>query len=108
MIMGVKSNKLVLATGNSGKIRELKELFGALPFELNSLDDFHGIVDVEETGSTFRDNAELKARAFAIQTHQLSLADDSGLAIEALGNAPGVYSARFGGEHSGYDVKIPK
>ena len=106
--MGMRSNILVLGTGNQGKIRELRELFGALPFELKSLEDFGGITDVEETGSTFRDNAELKACGFATQTHQLSLADDSGLEIEALGDAPGVYSARFAGEHSGYDVKIPK
>ena len=106
-MMEMRSNILVLGTGNQGKVRELRELFGALPFELKSLEDFQGITDVEETGSTFRDNAELKARGFAIQTHQLSLADDSGLEVEALGNAPGVYSARFAGEHSSYGVKIP-
>jgi XTP/dITP diphosphohydrolase len=106
--MGMRSNILVLGTGNRGKIRELRELFRTLPLELKSLEDFEGIADVEETASTFRDNAELKARGFAMQTQQLSLADDSGLEIEALGNAPGVYSARFAGEHSGYDVKIPK
>ncbi|HUR97965.1 MAG TPA: RdgB/HAM1 family non-canonical purine NTP pyrophosphatase [Pyrinomonadaceae bacterium] len=106
--MELHSNILVLATGNRGKVRELRELFGDLPLELKSLADFEGIVDVEETGSTFRDNAELKARGFALQTRQLSLADDSGLEIEALGNAPGIYSARFAGEDSGYDVKISK
>ncbi|MEO8573982.1 MAG: RdgB/HAM1 family non-canonical purine NTP pyrophosphatase [Pyrinomonadaceae bacterium] len=106
--MKPQSNILVLATGNAGKIRELRELFAPLPFDLKSLDDFEGIVDVEETASTFRGNAELKAGGFALQTHQLSLADDSGLEVEALGNAPGVYSARFAGEQSGYDVKISK
>ncbi|MEO8043171.1 MAG: RdgB/HAM1 family non-canonical purine NTP pyrophosphatase [Acidobacteriota bacterium] len=100
-------NSLVLATGNPGKTGELKDLFRDVPLELKSLRDFERIVDVEETGSTFRENAKLKARGFAMQTGQLSLADDSGLEIEALGNAPGVHSARFAGT-AGYEVKIPK
>lgn len=75
--------------------------------EVKSLRDFPNIVDVEETGTTFRENAELKARSFAVQTGELSLADDSGLEIEALGNAPGVHSARFAGASTAYDVKIP-
>jgi XTP/dITP diphosphohydrolase len=104
--MDLRSKTLVLGTGNAGKVRELKELLGELPLKLKSLGDFAGILDVEETGSTFRENAELKAVGFAAQTLELSLADDSGLEIAALGNAPGVYSARFGGENSGYDEKI--
>lgn len=106
--MGTPPKGLVLATGNSGKIAELTDLFRDLPFELKSLRDFEQIVDIDETGSTFRENAELKARGFAVQTRHLSLADDSGLEIEALGNAPGVHSARFAGASAGYDVKIPK
>ena len=106
--MGTPPKSLVLATGNSGKIAELTDLFRDLPFELKSLRDFEQIVDIDETGSTFRENAELKARGFAMQTRHLSLADDSGLEIEALGNAPGVHSARFAGASAGYDVKIPK
>lgn len=105
--MGNLTNSLVLATGNSGKLSELRDLFRDLPLELKSLRDFERIVDVRETGSTFRENAELKARGFAMQTGHLSLADDSGLEIEALENAPGVHSARFAGD-AGYDVKIPK
>ena len=99
---------LVLATGNAGKVRELCELFREVPFELKSLRDFADIEDVEETGSTFEENAVLKARGFASQTGHVSLADDSGLEVEALGNAPGVWSARFAGADAGYDVKIPK
>ena len=97
---------LVLATSNAGKVLELRELFGKVPVKLKSLNDFTAICDVEETGSTFYENAVIKARGFAVQTGELSLADDSGLEIEALGNAPGVYSARFAGENTGYDVKI--
>lgn len=105
--MGIHANSLVLATGNAGKISELRDLFRDLPFELKTLRDFDRIVDVDETGSTFRENAELKARGFAVQTGHLSLADDSGLEVEALGNAPGVHSARFAGD-AGYDVKISR
>ncbi len=106
--MNIPPKSLVLATGNAGKIRELTELFRDLPLELKNLRDFEHITDVDETGSTFLENAELKARGFARQTNNLSLADDSGLEIEALGNSPGVYSARFAGQGTGYDVKIPK
>jgi XTP/dITP diphosphohydrolase len=99
---------LVLATGNQGKVRELRDLFRNIPYELKSLRDFEQIRDVDETGSTFEENAILKAQGFAIQTGHFSLADDSGLEVEALGNAPGVLSARFAGSDAGYDVKIAK
>ncbi len=99
---------LLIATRNAGKIRELHGLLGELPIELKSLADFSDVEDVEETGKTFHENAELKASSYARRYGLYSLADDSGLEIEALGNAPGVYSARFAGEDTGYDVKIPK
>jgi len=99
---------LVLATGNAGKVRELTEIFGNVPLELKSLRDYAGINDVEETGSTFVENASLKASGFAIQTGDFALADDSGLEVNALGNAPGVHSARFAGAETGYDIKIER
>lgn len=99
---------VVLATRNKGKTRELREIFGASGIRLYGLDDFGEFPDVDETGSTFRENAELKARDAAIRTGRLSLADDSGLEVEALGNAPGVYSARYAGADAGYDVKIAR
>jgi XTP/dITP diphosphohydrolase len=99
---------LVLATRNGGKVRELREIFSSLPLELKSLCDFDDVIDVEETGSTFVENASLKAAGFAAQTKQFALADDSGLEVEALGNAPGVYSARFAGAGTGYDIKIKR
>ena len=99
---------LVLATSNPGKVSELREMLAELPIQLKDLKAFPGIRDVDETGTTFQENAVLKARGFAIQTKELCLADDSGLEVEALGNAPGVYSARFAGADTGYDVKIPK
>lgn len=106
--MTVTNRTLVLATGNQGKVRELRELLRKIPYELKSLRDFDPIVDVDETGSTFEQNAILKAKGFATQTGHLSLADDSGLEVESLGNAPGVLSARLGGVDAGYDVKIAK
>ncbi|PYS99723.1 MAG: non-canonical purine NTP pyrophosphatase, RdgB/HAM1 family [Acidobacteria bacterium] len=99
---------LVLATGNAGKVRELSRIFGDLPFELKSLRDFDGITGMDETGETFVENASLKATGFAVQTRELCLADDSGIEVEALGNAPGVLSARFAGADTGYDVKIER
>ena len=103
--MANPTNSIVLATGNPGKINELRELLRDIPFELKTLRDFENIREVEETGSTFHENAVIKACGFAQQTGHLSLADDSGLEIEALGGAPGVYSARFAGAGEGYDAK---
>ena len=99
---------IVLATGNPDKIRELRELLREIPFELKSLRDFNHVKEVEETGSTFGENAVIKACGFAQQTGRVCLADDSGLEIEALGGAPGVQSARFAGLGAGYDVKNAK
>ena len=89
--------KLLIATGNRHKFEEFRALLAGLPAELLSLGDA-GIVDeVEETGATFRDNAQLKAEGYAGQSGLLTLADDSGLEIAALGGRPGVLSARYGG-----------
>ena len=99
---------IVLATNNKGKVREMRQLFASLPLEVRSLADFSDIVDVEETGSTFRENAELKAREFAKRTGQFCLADDSGLEIEALGGEPGIRSARFAGADTSYEIKNAK
>ena len=106
--MGEDVFKLLIATHNSGKIAELKSLFGRLPVRLFSLRDFENITSIEETGTTFEENARLKARGYAIQTGTCALADDSGLEIAALNNAPGVISARYAGENSGFDEKMEK
>ena len=87
----------MVATHNAGKLREIRQLFapfGVAPVGAAEL----GLVEPEETGLTFRDNAELKATAAARLSRQPALADDSGLCVEALGDAPGVYSARWAGE----------
>ncbi|HWJ04089.1 MAG TPA: non-canonical purine NTP pyrophosphatase, partial [Verrucomicrobiae bacterium] len=90
--------KILLATNNQGKVKELVKLLADLPFEVLSLKDFPEIGEIEENGATFADNALLKARAAAEATGLLALADDSGLEVDALGGRPGVHSARFAGE----------
>ena len=91
-----RERELLVATGNSGKLREYQELLKGAPFELVSLRDV-GITDeVEETGETFAENAWLKAAGYAGMSGLLTLADDSGLEVDALGGDPGVRSARYG------------
>lgn len=89
--------KLLVATHNRGKVKEFAEMLADLEIEWLSLDDVGVTEDVEETGSTFRENSVLKARAYAAATGLLTLADDSGLEVDALNGAPGVYTARYGG-----------
>jgi XTP/dITP diphosphohydrolase len=89
--------ELLIATHNAGKIRELSALLSNLPLRLRRLSEFPQIEEVEETGETFAANAELKARSYSRQTNLWTLADDSGLEVDALGGAPGVLSARYGG-----------
>ena len=88
---------LLIATRNSGKIREYRNLFADLPFNLADLNDFDVDVDVPETGSTFQENAHLKATTYCRLAGVLTLADDSGLEVDALDGEPGVLSARYGG-----------
>lgn len=97
---------LLLATTNQHKIDEYRAIFSAIPFQLRSLRDFEVETDVEETGSTFIANAELKALTYAKMLGQLSLADDSGLEIDALNGAPGIYSARFAERDTSYEERF--
>lgn len=90
--------KLLVATHNLGKIREYRQLLADLPVDLVSLDDLGIAHDVEETGATFHENAWLKARAYCGLGQMLTLSDDSGLEVDALGGEPGVHSARYGGD----------
>lgn len=98
----MKPTELLVATGNAGKLREIHALLDDLPIKLVSLADFPTIEEVAETGSTFVENAALKALGYARQAGVLTLADDSGLEIDALGGAPGVRSARYLGGHASY------
>ena len=98
--------RLIIATTNEGKLREYRELLSGIDAELDGLHAFDGLNEPAETGATFEENAGIKAREYAQQTGEWVLADDSGLEIAALGGAPGVHSARFGGERSSYAQKI--
>ena len=89
--------QLLIATGNAGKIAEIRALLGDLPINFRTLADFPEIAPVEESGATYEENAVLKARAYARQTGLWALADDSGFEVMALGGAPGVISARYAG-----------
>ena len=88
--------KLLVGTGNPGKVREFGELLDGLPVELVTPADIDLDIEVEETGDTLEENALIKAQAYANAGGLLTLADDSGLFVEALGGAPGVISARYG------------
>ncbi|MBI4637610.1 MAG: RdgB/HAM1 family non-canonical purine NTP pyrophosphatase [Candidatus Rokubacteria bacterium] len=91
------SRRLVLATLNAAKARELRRLLDRIPYEISELRDLPGATLPEEAAASYRENALGKARAAARQSGAWALADDSGLEVDALGGAPGVLSARFGG-----------
>src|SRR5213593_1976545 len=95
--MASSKRPVVLATLNPGKVRELARLLGDLPIELVDLADVPGASLPPETGATYVENALIKARAAHRLTGHAALGDDSGLEVEALGGAPGLHSARFGG-----------
>jgi XTP/dITP diphosphohydrolase len=98
--------KIILATRNHHKIEEIKTKLSVFThLELLSLEDYPDIEDVEETGSTFEENACLKAQYYAQKTGMMCLADDSGLEIDALDKQPGVHSARFLGYDTDYTIK---
>ncbi|WP_017347664.1 XTP/dITP diphosphatase [Pantoea sp. A4] len=99
--------KVVLATGNPGKVRELADLLSAFGLDIVAQTDL-GVESAEETGLTFIENAILKARHAAQQTGLPAIADDSGLAVDALGGAPGIYSARYAGEDASDEQNLLK
>jgi XTP/dITP diphosphohydrolase len=98
--------KLLVATTNPGKLAELRGLLLTMPIELQSLADLSSYTEVAETGSTFRENAFLKASGYAKQGAMATLADDSGLEVAALSGDPGVRSARYGGPEMKFPDKI--
>lgn len=101
-------HEIVLASRNKKKLREMAALVAPLGIAVRSLDDFPAAPDVEETGDTFAENAALKARSAALATGHWALADDSGIAVDALQGAPGVLSARFAGQPSNDDANNTK
>ena len=103
--------RVVLATRNPGKIAELRRIFNEMAeglIDLTGLEDFPDLIDVEETGQTFEENALLKARTLCLETGLPAIADDSGLSIDALNGSPGILSARWSGVHGNDRANIAK
>lgn len=96
---------IIFATANEGKMKEIREILKDLDIELLSLKDAGLNPDIEENGKTFEENAIIKAKTVMELTGKIVLADDSGLEVDYMDKAPGVYSARFMGENTSYDIK---
>lgn len=97
--------KIIFATSNEGKMKEIRDILKDLEIELLSLKDAGLDLEIEENGTTFEDNAIIKAKYVMELTGEMVLADDSGLEVDYMDKAPGVYSARFLGENTSYDIK---
>ena len=98
-------NRMIFATTNEGKMKEIRMIMADLGMEILSLKDLGIKVDIEENGTTFEENAIIKAKAICEMTGEMVLADDSGLVVDYMNKAPGVYSARYLGEDTPYSVK---
>lgn len=96
---------MIFATGNMGKMKEIKAILGYIGEEILSMKEAGIDMDIVEDGSTFEENAIIKAKAVMERTGKLALADDSGLEIDALNKEPGIYSARYMGEDTPYEIK---
>lgn len=97
--------RIIFATGNENKMREIREILGDLGFEIVSMKEAGISADIVEDGETFEENAMIKAKAVSKLCNDIVLADDSGLEVDYLDKAPGIYSARFMGEDTSYDIK---
>lgn len=98
-------NKIIFATSNLGKMKEIKEILNDLNCEILSMKEAGINIDILEDGKTFEENAIIKAKSIAKIANCIVLADDSGLEVDYLNKAPGIYSARFLGENTSYDIK---
>lgn len=98
--------RIVFATGNAGKMNEIREILADMPFEILSMKEAGIEADVEENGSTFEENALIKAEAIAGLTDAVVMADDSGLEVDYLHGEPGIYSARYLGEDAPFSAKM--
>ncbi len=96
---------MIFATGNQGKIKEIKAILGDIGEEIISMKDAGIDIDIVEDGASFEENAIIKAKAVMELTGRLALADDSGLEVDALNGEPGIYSARYLGEDTPYEIK---
>ncbi|MFF2755096.1 XTP/dITP diphosphatase [Psychrobacillus sp. NPDC058041] len=99
---------IIIATKNKGKAKDFEALFGPLGYEVLTLHDVADDMDVEETGTTFEENALIKATALSERLQTMVIADDSGLEIDALDGRPGIYSARYAGEEKSDEANIDR
>lgn len=98
--------EIIVASTNEGKIKEIRAMLSEIGIEVKSIKDiFHEEIEIEETGKTFKENALLKAKTICDRIHKPTLADDSGLEVDALDGGPGIYSARFMGHDTSYAIK---
>ncbi len=97
--------RIIFATGNEGKMREIRMILAGLGIPVVSMKEAGVSADIEENGKSFAENAAIKAKAIMEMTGEIVMADDSGLEIDYLDGAPGIYSARFMGEDTSYDIK---
>ncbi|MGN1083607.1 MAG: XTP/dITP diphosphatase [Lachnospiraceae bacterium] len=97
--------RIIFATGNAGKMKEIREILSDLPYEVVSMKEAGVTAEIVEDGATFEENALIKARTIAELTGEIAMADDSGLEVDYLNKAPGIYSARFLGEDTSYEIK---
>lgn len=101
----MSENKIIFATGNEGKMREIREILKDLGMDVLSMKQAGVSMDIAEDGKTFGENAEIKAMAVWKKTGGIVLADDSGLVVDCLNGEPGIYSARYMGEDTSYEIK---
>lgn len=101
-------HKIIIATNNQGKVKDFETLFQPLGYEVLSLRDFEHVLEPEETGVTFEENAVIKAEGVMKQLNYPVIADDSGLEVDALGGEPGVYSARYAGVEKDDEANLQK
>ncbi|MCH5345080.1 MAG: XTP/dITP diphosphatase [Acetatifactor sp.] len=99
------SKRIVFATGNAGKMKEIRMILADMGMEILSMKEAGIQIDIQEDGNTYEENALIKARAIASASRDIVLADDSGLEVDALDKAPGIHSARYLGENTPYSVK---
>lgn len=104
----MKKNSIILATHNRHKVAELLAVLADFPVEIKTLADFPAIGDIPETGKTLKENSLIKARTAHSQTGLPAIADDTGLEVDALKGAPGIYSARYAGNHASYADNVNK
>ncbi len=100
----MSKQRLIFATSNQGKVNEFRQMLGD-QYEILSMKELGIDIDIVEDGKTFEENAIIKAKALMEETHEMTLADDSGFEVDCLGGEPGIYSARYLGEDTPYDIK---